>query len=117
MSISKEANDCSQAFLDLKASLKDAASESRLKFSVGLDDESERFDIWSNNLGAHRSDRNSLDHKLRDASHLQIRVVGFLQNIKRALREGELRSSDSILSLHKLLMSQVLQDGLCQPRI
>jgi hypothetical protein len=46
-----------------------------------------RFDIWKNNIGAHRRGQASLDYRLRDASNIQNTVVDLLQEIKSALKD------------------------------
>jgi hypothetical protein len=46
-----------------------------------------RFNIWKNNIGAHRKGQASLDYRLRDASNLQKTVVDLLQDILSALKD------------------------------
>ena len=52
-----------------------------------LQDELGRFRLWCGNIGAHRHGRSSLDHRLREASHVKIRVVELLQRIQSLLGE------------------------------
>jgi hypothetical protein len=54
-----------------------------------ISDEFGRFKVWSSNIGAHRSGRSSLDYRLRDASHIQKRVLELLEDLNRSLEEGE----------------------------
>jgi hypothetical protein len=55
--------------------------------SLILEDASARFNIWKNNIGAHRKGQASLDYRLRDASNLHKTVVDLLQEISSALRD------------------------------
>lgn len=47
-----------------------------------------RFIVWGENEGAHRSDRMSLDYRLREASHIRVVVARFLQDLIAGLKEG-----------------------------
>ncbi|TAQ87578.1 hypothetical protein B7494_g4087 [Chlorociboria aeruginascens] len=51
-----------------------------------IDDERGPLRIWSGNIGAHCTGANSLTYRLRDASHLQRRVVEFLEDLNEKLR-------------------------------
>lgn len=47
-------------------------------------DEMGRLRVWAANIGAHKTGQSSLDHRLRDASHIReqaVRVLGRLQRI------------------------------------
>ncbi len=48
-----------------------------------------RFRVWSGNIGAHQRGKSSLDHRLRDASYIRIRVLRLLDNLNKLLIEGE----------------------------
>lgn len=54
---------------------------------VSLQDKVGRFRLWCGNSGAHRSGIASLDHKLREASHIRDRVISLLRNLSFALQE------------------------------
>lgn len=53
-----------------------------------LDDESARLKIWAGNSGAHRTGRASLEHRLRDASHIQQQVLRLLRDLKDCLEDA-----------------------------
>ena len=57
-------------------------------FSRAVSDASGRFKIWSGNIGAHHTGRRSLDHRLRDASHLQEHVLKLLSSLMQSLSDG-----------------------------
>ena len=54
-----------------------------------ISDASGRFKIWSSNIGAHHAGRRSLDHRLRDASHLQEHVLRLLSSLTENLNDGK----------------------------
>ena len=54
-----------------------------------ISDASGRFKIWSSNIGAHHAGRRSLDHRLRDASHLQEHVLRLLSSLAENLNDGK----------------------------
>ena len=47
-----------------------------------------RFRVWAGSTGAHRVGTMSLDHKLREASHVHNRVIELLQELEEFLIEG-----------------------------
>ena len=55
-----------------------------------LSDELGRLRAWAGNCGAHRipSSRVSLDHRLREASHIQKRVTELLVELTKNLEDG-----------------------------
>nr|XP_036574590.1 uncharacterized protein CTRU02_15443 [Colletotrichum truncatum]KAF6781042.1 hypothetical protein CTRU02_15443 [Colletotrichum truncatum] len=53
-----------------------------------LEDELARFKIWTRNHGAHRMGRNSLEHRLQDASHIHQLVSTLLGDLKGSLDEA-----------------------------
>ncbi len=50
-----------------------------------ISDELGRFRIWSGEVGAHRSGQESLDYKLREASHIRETIIRLLQNTTTSL--------------------------------
>lgn len=56
-----------------------------------LSDELGRLRVWAGNCGAHRmpSSRLSLDHRLREASHIQKRVKELLMELTKSLKDGK----------------------------
>ncbi|KAF8249169.1 hypothetical protein K440DRAFT_660426 [Wilcoxina mikolae CBS 423.85] len=89
-SIASLCNLCIQSFNQLSKLL----SSSDYKFAdqlsqAALEDELGRFRVWVGNSGAHRSGRVSLDHRLREASHVHAKLAELLWDLKKALDEGE----------------------------
>ena len=81
---------CIQSFNQLRELL----GSSEYKFAdqlsqATLEDELGRFRVWVGNSGAHQSGRVSLDHRLREASHVHTKLVQLLWDLKKALDEGE----------------------------
>jgi hypothetical protein len=52
-----------------------------------IQDEFGRFRVWSGSIGAHRVGRVSLDHRLREASHMYKRVTDLLDELRSTLEE------------------------------
>jgi hypothetical protein len=73
--------------------------------SAGLFDENSRFRLWCGNVGAHQRGKSSLNHKLRDASHIKDRVVEILQGLS-----VQLENIDAILSGRKIPWDAALRD-------
>ncbi|CAI7607967.1 unnamed protein product [Penicillium glandicola] len=46
-------------------------------------DELGRFRVWAANIGAHQTGQSSLDHRLRDASHIREQTLRVLQRLQR----------------------------------
>ena len=51
-------------------------------------DELGRFRVWAGNAGAHRAGRVSLDHRLREASHIRSELTELLGELIKDLEEG-----------------------------
>ncbi|CZS79225.1 unnamed protein product [Fusarium graminearum] len=47
-----------------------------------------RFKMWAGNQAAHRSDPSSLDHRLREAPHLQKQIIYLLKDICESLEDA-----------------------------
>lgn len=81
MAVAKGASVCLKAFIQLSASIANGElAERHSAISPRIIDEFGRFKVWSSNIGAHRSGRSSLDYRLRDASHIQKRVLELLED-------------------------------------
>jgi len=52
-------------------------------------EETGRLRVWAENVGVHRQYKASLDHRLREASHVRSMVLQLLSDLKRFLNEGE----------------------------
>lgn len=46
-----------------------------------------RLRIWASNIGAHQTTQASLDHRLRDASHIKVQVINLIRSVGRQIRE------------------------------
>src|SRR4051812_33015464 len=53
-----------------------------------INDQIGRFRLWCGNVAAHRNGRSSLDHKLREASHIRDRVIELLKNLEVVIQEA-----------------------------
>ena len=49
----------------------------------------ERFKMWTAICGAYLVGRMSLDHRLREATHVHLQVVNLLEDLENALKEGK----------------------------
>lgn len=91
MAVAASVAVCLAAFLSLSgSSTSEHHLENHASILAQIFDEFGRFKVWSSNIGAHRSGRSSLDHRLRDASHIQKRVVELLGDLGQSLDEGNL---------------------------
>lgn len=54
----------------------------------GLQDEIGRLRVWAGNIGAHKTGRSSLDYRLRDASHIQQKIIRFLDDLTGMIQEA-----------------------------
>lgn len=52
-------------------------------------DKFDRFKLWSQNIGAHRTGRSSLDYRLRDASNLRNQAIDLVGDLSQALEDGK----------------------------
>lgn len=62
--------------------------EQQIPLSLVLD-EYGRFNVWAGNIGAHQRGRVSLDHRLREASHIKDQVISLLQYLNEVLKDGK----------------------------
>jgi hypothetical protein len=68
--------------------LPNISTEHKNKIPPGsLNDELGRFRIWAANTEAHARGNNSLDYRLREASHLRDRIIQLLKHMDTVLRE------------------------------
>lgn len=84
--ISEEVLDCLQSFQKLKDTV---ASSGNGNTALDISDELGRFNIWSGNIGAHRSGQSSLEYRLKDASHLRDHVLLLLRSLRDNLQDGK----------------------------
>ncbi|KAL6720554.1 hypothetical protein ACLMJK_002478 [Lecanora helva] len=65
-----------------------------------------RLRVWAGNLGAHRLGRSSLDHRLRQATHMQQTTIDLLHDLRRSLLQ-----SISIVSNERLPYDEQCSDS------
>ncbi|EQB44415.1 hypothetical protein CGLO_16845 [Colletotrichum gloeosporioides Cg-14] len=80
------------ALSDLKRLLETVRESDDLSLRTSLlpklDDELARLKAWAGNSGAHRTGRASLEHRLRDASHIRQQVLRLLHDLKDSLEDA-----------------------------
>lgn len=54
--------------------------------------ESQRFNLWADNLGLHHRGHSSLDYRLREASNLESLIKSLLEDLRRLLHDRKLFS-------------------------
>ena len=97
-SISASLISCLKSFQGLVARTKDPLSLQSGPDQPSLwEDELGRLRIWAANIGAHQSGQASLDHRLRDASHISLQVKKLLRDLRQTIRDVEevLREQES----------------------
>ena len=62
----------------------DAVSTRNIQTEIG------RFRVWSENIGAHRHGRVSLDYRLRQSTRMRAQVIKLVDDLISALRESKL---------------------------
>lgn len=81
---------CMGSFSQLIAALATGEQEHRESMPPEkIEIEHGRFKIWSGNLGALRSDRSSLDFRLRESSVMQTNVVKLLAKLYQILQKSK----------------------------
>ena len=96
VSIASQYAHCKNAFnqlLENVEKLNDQAVSWQLLNEFG------RFRVWAGNAGAHRTGRVSLDHRLREASHIYDELTKLLGELKKNLEQGGVYPSLIVLPL------------------
>ncbi|KAF5578037.1 transcription factor Cys6 [Fusarium pseudocircinatum] len=65
-----------------------AESHSLRKLLLTLENENVRFKMWAGNLAAHQSGPASLDHRLREAPHVQEQVLYLLRDVSESIEDA-----------------------------
>ncbi|KAF2126814.1 hypothetical protein P153DRAFT_70755 [Dothidotthia symphoricarpi CBS 119687] len=88
-SIANHVQACFNGFQIVYNGLVNAELHIKGKLPPGVvNDEVGRFRLWCGNIGAHRSGRSSLDHRLREASHIRDQVLELLRDLITVLQEA-----------------------------
>lgn len=83
------ARQCIKAFQGLRTALEHPDQLHSAFISLpAVDDEIGRFRGWASNLGVMKTDRSSLDFRLRDVSFLFDNVITLLDSLQISLTEG-----------------------------
>ncbi|KAF4979958.1 hypothetical protein FZEAL_3944 [Fusarium zealandicum] len=78
-----------QSFWELsRPSTEQPGPSSHNEFLSRFNDEHTRFKMWAGNLGAHQNGSASLDHRLREASHLKEQVIYLLGDLRGSLQDA-----------------------------
>lgn len=86
-SITSLYNVCIRSFYQLCDCLEDSDGEFCDQISIpALQEELGRFRVWAGNVGAHRSGRVSLDHKLRESFQIHSKVSELLGDLDESLQ-------------------------------
>ena len=86
MSIAGQVKICLDSFRRICDELKVAANESDRVLGEELNEELGRFRVWAGNIAAHKSGLSSLEYRLRDATHLQEKVLAYLKDMVDILK-------------------------------
>lgn len=83
----------------------------------GWEDELGRLRIWAANIGAHQTNRSSLDYRLRDASHVRNQIVELLGSIVRRLDDAREVFSEIAGGLDKAISDDEFDDVDLEPEM
>lgn len=84
-SIASQYAHCKNCFSKLLTNIETSNHQA---FGQRLQNEFGRFRVWAGNVGAHRAGRVSLDHRLREASHIYEELTKLLGELNKNLEEG-----------------------------
>ena len=96
VSIASQYASCKNSFNKL---LQDVKKSNDQAAALRLLNEFGRFRVWAGNAGAHRTGRVSLDHRLREASHVYDELTKLLGELRKNLEEGGCYLSLNVLPL------------------
>ncbi|KAK4944486.1 hypothetical protein LTR10_016160 [Elasticomyces elasticus] len=115
ISISSELIDCLRLFNALisRDDLASHATEVPTRLWTG---ELGRLRLWAANIGAHQSGESSVDHRLREASHIRGQTVKLLERLRQVLQDLEELLEGVDQDLEDLLDGLDQEDGELQPQ-
>ncbi|KAF1810425.1 hypothetical protein P152DRAFT_491441 [Eremomyces bilateralis CBS 781.70] len=107
LQISTVAENCRNAFgACIEAALADATDEERTQLGLAVEEQSQRFNIWTGNIGVFADPKASLDFRLRGSEPVhrlvisQLRILlTFLQGLNSALTPNATFRSESDMNL------------------
>lgn len=102
------ADEVASSLIAFEALLVDLASPALNEHLNDFERQFEKFKMWAGNIGAHRKGQNSLDFRLRDASHISSTVHTLLSSLQDVLVES------AQISLRHLYLSQTTDDHLAK---
>ncbi|MCJ1471573.1 hypothetical protein MMC13_000213 [Lambiella insularis] len=79
---------CLKAFQTLSNTADATVSTDRLSLRAATADCNGRFRVWSGNIGAHKTGKSSLDHRLRETAYIKTRVLRLLDDLCGLLNEA-----------------------------
>ena len=89
-SIAVVVNGCIKKFREILLTGEHVPEKPELsKIRPSLIDSRGRFKVWCGNLGAHKIDRSSLDHRLHDAQRTKASVLELIQELDGQLSNGQ----------------------------
>ena len=89
-SISSLIQPCLQTYGSLIEDLRVSAfADEDARLCVLWKDQLGRLRVWTANIGAHQTGQSSLDHRLRDASHIRQLIVKLLEDLSQTLKDAQ----------------------------
>ncbi|KAF2465074.1 uncharacterized protein BDR25DRAFT_295895 [Lindgomyces ingoldianus] len=86
--IARLTRSCFRLLQELSSTLPDAKADYQVAMSpAAVQNELERFKLWSGNLGAMESNRSSLYFRLRDSTVMQTNVTNLLRKLEKIIRD------------------------------
>ncbi|KAJ4176729.1 hypothetical protein NW759_017506 [Fusarium solani] len=115
--IASHVTRCLGLFSNAVETSETSAFDPSASFNRAVRDEQTRFEVWSGNIGAHRTGMSSLDHRLRHSSNICNQVVNLLLDLNGLLEDaiaiitGEESPWDQISSGGGVFLDQDAEDS------
>ncbi|KAF4971404.1 hypothetical protein FZEAL_9855 [Fusarium zealandicum] len=110
-SIAESVNGCLELFHKTAPLQNPGPEASHYAPLTRIHEEEGRFNVWSGNIGAHKSGRRSLQYRLRDASHLQKQVLALLKDLSELLEDVVAIVAGDVTPWDELEDDEPLDDG------
>ncbi|RJE20796.1 hypothetical protein PHISCL_06865 [Aspergillus sclerotialis] len=115
--ISEKFAECEELFTNIVSSAKCLELyENNVPHSL-WEDELGRFRVWAGNVGAHQRDQESLDYRLRDASHIKDQIIRQLSQLFGVLNDLQIEPAELLLEERSDNGSDVSDDEVLQSGI